>query len=121
MNGSILQISSSLPDYEHRVSSLRKAYVLTELKWKNYKKKVRGRRYENICELVKILQQSDGAPGLEALEKMVDFYVDKGIDILKDTVSILGMSYNYIIKGAVERAAEFYSAGAEEYEMLKQG
>jgi len=30
----------------------------------------------------------DVAPGLEALEKMKTFYSEKGIDILKDAVSI---------------------------------
>ena len=34
----------------------------------------------------------DVTPGLEALERMRAFYTDKGIDILKDAVSIPGVS-----------------------------
>ena len=48
----------------------------------------------------------DVAPGLEALEKMRAFYADKGIDILKDTVSISGVSLHYLLRGCVERGAD---------------
>lgn len=34
----------------------------------------------------------DVAPGLEALQKMRVFYTERGIDILKDAVSITGFS-----------------------------
>ena len=44
------------------------------------------------------------APGLEALEKMRAFYTEKGIDILKDAVSISGVSLHYLLRGAVERS-----------------
>ena len=62
----------------------------------------------------------DVASGLEALEKMRAFYTDKGIDILKDTVSIPGVSLHYLLRGCVERDAELYSPGKEAYEMLKE-
>ena len=62
----------------------------------------------------------DVAPGLEALEKMLAFYTDKGIDILKDAVSIPGVSLHYLLRGCVERDAELYSLGKEAYEMLKE-
>lgn len=61
----------------------------------------------------------DVAPGLEALEKMRTFYSEKGIDILKDAVSISGVSLHYLLQGAVERGAELYGSCKEEYEMLK--
>ena len=60
------------------------------------------------------------APGLEALEKMRAFYTDKGIDILKDAVSIPGVSLHYLLRGCVERGAELYSPCKEAYEMLKE-
>ena len=53
------------------------------------------------------------APGLEALEKMRNFYTEKGIDILKDAVSIPGVSLHYLLRGAVERGAELYSPGKD--------
>jgi len=62
----------------------------------------------------------DVAPGLEALEKMRNFYTEKGIDILKDAISIPGVSLHYLLRGAVERGAELYSPGKEAYEMLKE-
>ena len=40
-------------------------------------------------------------PGLEALEKMRVFYTAKGIDILKDAVSILGVSLHYPLRESV--------------------
>ena len=62
----------------------------------------------------------DVAPGLEALEKMRNFYTEKGIDILKDAVSIPGVSLHYLLRGAVERGAELYALCKEAYEMLKE-
>ena len=61
----------------------------------------------------------DVAPGLEALEKMKGFYTEKGIDILKDAVSIPGVSLHYLLRGAVERGVELYSPRKEAYKMLK--
>ena len=60
------------------------------------------------------------APGLEALQKMRNFYTEKGIDILKDAVSVPGVSLHYLLKGAVERNAELYSPDKEAYDMLKE-
>ena len=61
----------------------------------------------------------DVAPGLETLEKMRAFYTEKGIDILKDVVSIPGVSLHYLLRGALDRGAELYSPCKEAYEMLK--
>ena len=51
----------------------------------------------------------DVVPGLEALEKMRAFYTEKGIDILKDAVSLPGVSLHYLLRGTTERGAELYS------------
>ncbi|KAL9953128.1 hypothetical protein ACROYT_G040490 [Oculina patagonica] len=61
----------------------------------------------------------DVAPDLEALKKMKASYSEKGIDILKDAVSIPGVSLLYLLRGAVERGAEMCSPCKEAYEMLK--
>ena len=62
----------------------------------------------------------DVAPGLEALEKIRAFYTDKGIDILKDAVSLPGVSLHYLLRGSIERGAELYSPCKEAYAMLKE-
>ena len=61
----------------------------------------------------------DVAPGLEALERMRAFYTEKGIDILKDAVSIPRVSLHYLLRESVERGAELYSPPKEAYMMLK--
>ena len=61
----------------------------------------------------------DVAPSLEALDEMHVFYTEKGIDILKDTVSIPGVSLRYLLRGAIERGAELWSPCKEAYDMLK--
>ena len=63
----------------------------------------------------------DVGPGLEALEKMRGFYSNKGIDILKDAVSLPGVSLHYLLRGALERSEEFWSPSSEAYYLLKKG
>ena len=46
--------------------------------------------------------------------------MEKGIDILKDAVSIPGVSLHYLLRGAVQRGADLYIPGNEAYEMLKE-
>jgi len=62
----------------------------------------------------------DVGPGLEALEKLRAFYTEKGIDILKDAVSIPGVSLHYLLRGAVQRGADLYNPGEEANKMLKE-
>jgi len=47
------------------------------------------------------------------------FYTERGIDILKDAVSLPGVSMHYLLRGTVERGAEMYSPSKEAYDMLK--
>ena len=61
----------------------------------------------------------DMAPGLEALEKMRGFYTEKGIDLLKDAVSIPGVTLHYLLRGTIEQGAKLYTPCKEVYEMLK--
>ena len=51
---------------------------------------------------------------------MRGFYTEKGIDILKDAVSVPGVSRHYLLRGAVVRGVEPYSPGKEAYDMLKE-
>ena len=61
----------------------------------------------------------DVAPGLEALKNVRAFYTAKGIDILKDAVSLLGVSLHYLLRGTIERGADLHSPCEEAYGMLK--
>jgi len=54
----------------------------------------------------------DVAPGLEALEKMRNFYTEKGIDILKDAVSIPGVSLHYLLRERLS-GAQIFTARAK--------
>jgi len=63
----------------------------------------------------------DVVPGLQALQKMRTFYAENGIDILKDAVSLPGVSMHYLLRGTIEEGAELYSPGKEAYDMLKRG
>ena len=47
------------------------------------------------------------------------FYTEKGIDILKDTVSLPGVSLHYLLRGTIERGADLYSPCKEAYDVLK--
>ena len=68
-----------------------------------------------FADWLRYYNNPDVAPGLEALEKMRNFYTEKGIDILKDAVSIPGVSFHYLLRGAVERGTDLYSPGKEAY------
>ena len=79
---------------------------------------VQRKEHAHLCGLAALLQQLDAVPGLETLQKMGVFYTKKGIDILKDiVVCIPGVSLHYLLRGAIERGADFYSFCTEAYEM----
>ena len=108
-----------LPEYEHWYSKLKKEYVLTREEWKACKQVFEEKGMKTFKDWLEYYNNLDVAPGLEALEKMKAFYIEKGIDILKDAVSIPGVSLHYLLKGAIERKAELYAPRKEAYEMLK--
>ena len=108
-----------LPEYEHWYSKLKKEYVLTREEWKACKQTFKEKGMKTFKDWLEYYNNLDVAPGLEALEKMKAFYIEKGIDILKDAVSIPGVSLHYLLKGAIERKAELYAPSEEAYKMLK--
>ena len=108
-----------LPEYEHWYSKLKKEYVLTREEWEGCKQVFKEKGMRTFKDWLEYYNNLDVAPGLEALEKMKAFYIEKGIDILKDAVSIPGVSLHYLLKGAIERKAELYAPSEEAYGMLK--
>jgi len=109
-----------LPDYPEWYSKLKGDYVLTLEEWKGCQRLFKEKGMRTFPDWLPYYNNLDVAPGLEALEKMRTFYSEKGIDILKDAVSISGVSLHYLLQGAVERGAELYGPCKEEYEMLKK-
>jgi hypothetical protein len=109
-----------LPKYEEWYSKLKGEYVLTRDEWEGCQLLFKEKGMRTFADWLRYYNNLDVAPGLEALEKMRTFYTEKGIDILKDAVSLPGVSLHYLLRGAVERGAELYSPGKEAYEMLKE-
>ena len=88
-----------------------KAYVLTELEWQNCNQNFEEEGMKTFADWLKYYNNQDVAPRLQTLEKMVDFYMGKGIDILKNAVRIPDVSYNYIIKGRSKEGRAFTAQG----------
>ena len=109
-----------LPDYPHWYSKMKGDFVLKLSEWKASQKLFREKGMNTFKDWVRYYNNLDVAPGLEALEKMKNFYEEKGIDIMKDAVSIPGVSLNYLLKGSIERKADLYTPSKEAYEMLKE-
>ena len=109
-----------LPDYPHWYSKLKDEFTLKLLEWKACQKLFREKGMKTFKDWVRYYNNLDVAPGLEALQKMKNFYTEKGIDIMKDAVSIPGVSLHYLLRGAIERNAELYSPSEETYQMLKE-
>ena len=93
--------------------------MLSRDEWEGCQRLFKEKGMRTFADWLRYYNNLDVAPGLEALERMRAFYTEKGIDILKDAVSIPGVSLHYLLRGAVERGAELYSPGKEAYEMLK--
>ena len=109
-----------LSKYEDWYSKLKGGYVLTRDEWEGCQRLFKEKGMCTFADWLRYYNNLDVAPGLEALEKMRAFYTDKGIDILKDAVSIPGVSLHYLLRGCVERGADLYSPCEEAYEMLKE-
>ena len=109
-----------LPDYPHWYSKLKDEFTLKLSEWKACQQTFREKGMKTFKDWVRYYNNLDVAPGLEALQKMKNFYTEKGIDIMKDAVSIPGVSLHYLLRGAIERNAELYSPSKEAYNMLKE-
>ena len=103
-----------LPDYLAWYSRLKNAFVLKLSEWRACKKLFRENGMQTFADWLRYYNNLNVAPGLEALQKMRNF------DILKDAVSVPGVSLHYLLRGAVERNAELYSPRKEAYDMLKE-
>jgi len=109
-----------LPDYLAWYSRLRGKHVLSLSEYQECKKIFKEKKMHTFADWRRYYNDLDVAPRLETLEKMRAFYTDKGIDILKDAVSLPGVSLHYVLRGTIERGTELYSPWKEAYAMLKE-
>lgn len=100
---------------------MKEKFALTLAEWKECKWLFQEKGMRVFAEWLRYYNDLDMAPGLEALQKMRKFYIKKGIDILKDTVSIPGVSVQYLMRGSIAQGAELWTPCREEYGMLKGG
>lgn len=84
-----------LLDYPAWYSRLKGEYVLSLSEFQECKKILEEKRMQAFADWLRYYNDHDVAPGLEALEKMRAFYL-KGIDILKDAVSLPGVALHYL-------------------------
>ena len=105
-------------------SKLKGEYVLTLKEYDDCHRIFKERSMQTFGDWLKYYNNLDVAPFLEALQKMKEFYTSLGIDILKDAVSLPGVSEKYILRKTLQprwgyKPPELYSPNKEAYAMLK--
>ena len=113
-----------LPPYMAGYSKLKGEYVLTLKEYDDCHRIFKERGMQTFGDWLEYYNNLDVAPFLEALQKMKEFYTSLGIDILKDAVSLPGVSEKYILRKTLQprwgyKPPDLYSPNKEAYEMLK--
>ena len=113
-----------LPPYMAWYSKLKGEYVLTLKEYDDCHRIFKERGMQTFGDWLEYYNNLDVAPFLEALQKMKEFYTYLGIDILKDAVSLPGVSEKYILRKTLQprwgyKPPELYSPNKEAYAMLK--
>ena len=113
-----------LPPYMAWYSKLKGEYVLTLKEYDDCHRIFKERGMQTFGDWLEYYNNLDVAPFLEALQKMKEFYTTLGIDILKDAVSLPGVSEKYILRKTLQprwgnKPPELYSPNKEAYAMLK--
>ena len=113
-----------LPPYMAWYSKLKGEYVLTLKEYDDCHRIFKERGMQTFGDWLEYYNNLDVAPFLEALQKMKEFYTSLGIDILKDAVSLPGVSEKYILRKTLQprwgyKPPELYSPNKEAYAILK--
>ena len=113
-----------LPPYMAWYSKLKGEYVPTLKEYDDCHRIFKERGMQTFGDWLEYYNNLDVAPFLEALQKMKEFYTTLGIDILKDAVSLPGVSEKYILRKTLQprwgyKPPELYSPNKEAYAMLK--
>ena len=112
------------PPYMAWYCKLKGEYVLTLKEYDDCHRIFKERGMQTFGDWLEYYNNLDVAPFLEALQKMKEFYTTLGIDILKDAVSLPGVSEKYILRKTLQprwgyKPPELYSPNKEAYAMLK--
>jgi hypothetical protein len=106
-----------LPDYPAWFSKLKNEYLLKLSEWQACKRVFRTKGMSTFADWLRYYNDLDVGPGIEAAEKMRAFYVERGIDIFKDAVSLPGVSLQYLLRGVPE--GTLYAPSEKAYNYLK--
>ena len=85
-----------LPDYPGWYSRLKGEFVLKLSEWKACKCLFVQRGMQTFADWLWYYNDLDVVLGLDSLQKIRPIYAEKGIDLLKDAVSLPGVSMHYL-------------------------
>jgi len=109
-----------LPDYPDWYSKLKNKFLLTQGELVECKKIFEERGMKTFGDWLEYYNNLDVEPFAEALTKMRVFYQEHGIDILKDAVSLPGVSLQYLLRGTLkDKYVPLYAPQEETYKILK--
>ena len=86
--------------YEEFYSSLKGGITISEKEYQNFCDEFSKRGYVTMKDWLKEYNLADVKPFIEALQKTREQYYPDEIDLLKDAVSIPGISMNYVLNKA---------------------
>ena len=88
--------------YEEFYSSLKGGITISQEEYQNFCDEFRKRGCETMKDWLKEYNLADVTPFIEALEKTREQYYPDEIDLLKDAVSIPGISMTYVLNKALK-------------------
>ena len=88
--------------YEDFYSSLKGGETISQEQYQNFCEEFRKRRCETMEDWLEEYNLADVKPFINALEKTREQYYPDEIDLLKDAVSIPGISMNYVLNKALK-------------------
>ena len=88
--------------YEEFYSSLKGGITISQEEYQNFCDEFHKRGCETMKDWLKEYNLADVEPFIEALEKTREQYYPDEIDLLKDAVSIPGISMNYVLNKALK-------------------
>ena len=89
--------------YEEFYSSLKGGITVSQEEYQNFRDEFHKRGCETMKDWLKEYNLADVTPFIEALEKTREQYYPDEIDLLKDAVSIPGISMMYVLNEALKR------------------
>ena len=110
--------------YEEFYSSLKGGITISQEEYQNFRDEFRKRGCETMKDWLKEYNLADVTPFIEALEKTREQYYPDEIDLLKDAVSIPGISMMYVLNEALRRKKYsepdlFFSRGTLQMRVLR--